>query len=226
MFSEKKTIIGTLSVGLAFLMMGSFKAVASSEGERVALPELAEYSSMSVEEAIAERRSVREFADSSLSDEAISRLLWAAQGITCPAQDFRAAPSAGATYPLEVYLVDQRGVFRYVPQDHELEKIGSGDRRSRLSGAALRQEVIAEAPVTIVIAAEPERTVGRYGETRAERYVHMEAGHAAQNIHLQAVALELGSVPIGAFEDEQVQSVLSLPENHQPLYLIPLGKPP
>jgi len=125
---------------------------------------------------------------------------------------------------LEVYLVTKEGVYHYVPESHELERTLEGDVRSQLCRAALHQEFIEEAPVNLVIAAVYQRMEWRYRE-RAARYVHIEVGHAAQNIHLQAVALGLGSVPIGAFHDEQVQKVLSLPKNEQPLYIIPVGYP-
>ncbi|TVS08495.1 MAG: SagB/ThcOx family dehydrogenase [Gammaproteobacteria bacterium] len=205
--------------------MGVGNAVATTESEQVGLPDPIEFSALPVEEAIAGRRSIREFVDAPLSDDVISRLLWSAQGITDAARGLRATPSAGATYPLEFYWIDRRGVFRYVPEDHGIEKVVSGDHRSALSEAALGQRVIEEAPVSFIITAVLSRTAGRYGEMRAERYVHMESGHAAQNIHLQAVALELGSVPVGAFQDDQVQSVLNLPQDHEPLYIIPVGAP-
>jgi len=210
---------------LGWLPIECVDAAALTEQQRVELPALVESSALSVEEAIAARRSVRQFVDRPLPDAVISRLLWSAQGVTETTRRFRAAPSAGATYPLELYLVDHRGVFRYLPEDHELEQVASGDRRAGLSRAALGQQMIREAPISLVITAVPERTATRYGRMRAERYVHMEAGHAAQNIHLQAVALELGSVPVGAFRDQQVQSVLGIRDNHEPLYIIPVGRP-
>ncbi len=198
---------------------------AESPGESIELPTAIDSTGMSVEEAIAGRRSVRRFRDRPLSDDIISRLLWSAQGITEPARNLRAAPSAGATYPLELYLVDRRGVFHYRPDEQRLHKIAAGDRRSALARAALGQDMISQASVNLVIAAVPARTTGRYGKERGERYVHIEIGHAAQNVHLQAVALGLGSVPIGAFHDNRVRQALDLPAEHQPFYIIPVGKP-
>ena len=195
-----------------------------SQVDSIELPNPIEATGMSVEEAIAARRSVRRFRDQALPDDVISRLLWSAQGITDPERNLRAAPSAGATYPLELYLVDQRGVFRYLPDQQRLQAISSEDRRSALARAALGQDMIAQAPVNLVIAAEPGRTSARYGTERGERYVRIEVGHAAQNVHLQAVALGLGSVPIGAFEDSRVREVLDLPAEHEPFYIIPVGK--
>lgn len=213
-----------LAVCLGWLPIESVDAAASTEQRRVELPAPVESSAVPVEEAIAARRSVRQFDDKPLSDAVISRLLWSAQGITEPTRRLRAAPSAGVTFPLELYLVDHRGVFRYLPEDHALEQVTPGDRRAGLARAALGQRMIQEAPVSLVITAVPGRTAARYGRARAERYVHMEAGHAAQNIHLQAVALELGSVPVGAFRDQQVQSVLGIRNDHEPLYIIPVGR--
>jgi len=137
---------------------------------------------------------------------------------------FRAAPSAGATYPIEIRAVTPDGIFRYVPEGHKLIQEKTGDLRRELSQAALSQSFIAEAPCNFVISAVYERTTMRYGE-RGIRYVHIEVGHAAENIHLQAVALGLGSVPIGAFYDEKVTAVLDLPDNEVPLYIIPVGYP-
>jgi SagB-type dehydrogenase family enzyme len=156
--------------------------------------------------------------------EDISQLLWSAQGIT-DASGNRPAPSAGATYPLELYLVNEDGVFRYIPQDHILHRVRDGDLRRDLYDASLEQEFILEAPATIVFTAVFARTEQRYGSARSPRYIHMEVGHAAQNVLLQAVALGLGAVPVGAYEDAHVSRVLDLPAEHIPLYLIPVGHP-
>jgi SagB-type dehydrogenase family enzyme len=192
---------------------------------------------MSVEEAIAQRRSVRNYTDEPLSLQDLSQLLWAAQGITDPVQKLRAAPSAGATYPLEVYVVVgtdgvtelTEGVYRYDPFEHKLENILEGDIRSDLADAALGQIWIREAPVNIVIATDYVSTAQRYephwGIERVHRFVHMEAGHVGQNLYLQAEARGLGMVVVGAFYDGQVQTLLGLPANKTPLYIIPIGHP-
>lgn len=192
--------------------------------QRINLPEPAMEGRMTLEEAIKGRRSVRSFSDGDIDAASAGMLLWAAQGITCRSRGFRAAPSAGAAYPLELYLVNAEGVYVYVPSDHALEPVKPGDRRIALSRAALGQGFVAQAPASIVITAVYGRTRRRYG-ARAERYVHIEAGHAAQNIHLQAVALGLASVPVGAFRDEEVSDILSLPGDRSPLYIIPVGRP-
>lgn len=179
---------------------------------------------MSLEETIEKRRSKRRFTSQGLTWEQVSRLLWAAQGITGQAYGFRTAPSAGGLYPLEIYLVTTQGVYHYIPESNELQPSLQGDVRPLLCRAALGQRFVERAPVNIVIAAVYHRTEKIYGR-RAERYIFMEVGHVAQNIHLEAVALGLGSVPVGAFEDEAVQRVLALPENHEPLYIITVGYP-
>lgn len=199
---------------------------------KIKLPEPKYDSNTSVEEAILQRRSIRSYTDEPLSLQDISQLVWAAQGITEPAKGKRAAPSAGATYPLEVYvvvgangvtgLVD--GVYRYDPVEHQLENVLKGDMRSSLADAALGQSWVREAPVNIVIVAVYERTTGRYGD-RGIRYVHIEVGHVGQNLYLQAEARGLGMVVVGAFSDDEVQQLLQLPADQKPLYILPIGHP-
>lgn len=185
---------------------------------------------VSVEEALHQRRSVRAFRDEALGLDELAQLLWSAQGVSDEARGFRTAPSAGALYPLETYAVIgnvpdmESGVYRYDPDRNRLEPGVSGDVRRELASAALGQDFIAEAPVTIVFSGVYGRTATRYGE-RAERYVHIEAGHAAQNLSLQAVALGFGTVPVGAFRDDNVAAVLDLAEEETPLYILPVGRP-
>ena len=180
--------------------------------------------SVSLEETLEKRRSIRSFSNKEITFEQVGQMLWAAQGITEKRLGLRTAPSAGALYPLEVYYIDKKGVFRYVPSNHTLSPHIEGDLRNKLSSAALNQRFIAAAPGTFVICADFQRTARKYG-TRAKRYVQIEVGHAAQNILLQATALKLGGVPVGAFSDKYVQNVLELPKNHEPLYIIPIGHP-
>jgi SagB-type dehydrogenase family enzyme len=195
----------------------------------IKLPEPRQESKTSVELALRQRRSVREFRKEALTLAEVSQLLWSAQGITNP-EGKRTAPSAGARYPLEVLLVaggqDElpAGVYRYRPQGHDLTPVLQGDQRAKLAAAALEQDWLNDAPITVVIAAVYERTARKYKQ-RAERYVHMEVGHAAQNVHLQAVALDLGTVVVGAFDDAAVKRVLTLAANEEPLCLMPVGKP-
>jgi len=199
------------------------KEMARNSGSQIIkLPLPRKRGDVSLEEAILKRRSKREFKTGHLSKEQISQILWAAQGITDPNGLFRSVPSAGALYPLEIYIASSEGVYHYRPDGHILERVLTDDVRLALCEAALGQEFIAQAPLDIVITAIYERTTGKY-EQRGIRYVHMEAGHCAQNILVQAVALGLGSVPVGAFSDESVSKVLSLPPECKPLYIIPIG---
>lgn len=185
---------------------------------------------LTVEAALQARRSQRSFSDDPLSLQEVSQLLWAAQGVTDSQRGFRTAPSAGATYPLEVYVTLGKaeglagGLYRYDPGSHQLCRESTEDLRDELYEAALRQTAVRDAPVVMVLTAIYGRTTARYGE-RGVRYVHMEAGHTAQNIYLQAASLGLGAVVIGAFDDSEVQGIMDLREDEHPLYLIPLGKP-
>ncbi|OHB55752.1 MAG: hypothetical protein A2Z38_10295 [Planctomycetes bacterium RBG_19FT_COMBO_48_8] len=177
--------------------------------------------SMSLEQAITARRSCRDFQLQSLTMEQIGQLAWAAQGQDTKSE-YRTVPSAGAIYPLELFIVNEQGVFGYLPSEHALEKLVDRDVRSALASAALGQEFIGAAPLTMVFAAEFAKSVRRYSK-RGIRYVFMEAGHAAQNVHLQAEALGLGSVAVGAFDDVNVRKVLSLPDRLEPVYMVIIG---
>lgn len=192
-------------------------------GQEISLPSPNLKGSMSIEEALAKRRSIRSFQDRLLTLNQISQLLWAAQGITEPQRGLRTAPSAGATYPYEVYFVTKEGVFRYIPQGHKVIKVKSGDVRESLAQAAYGQQWIRQAPLTIILSAIFSRTTQRYGE-RGRMYVYIEAGHIAQNVHLQAVGLGLGSVPVGAFDPESVKKAGGIAEG-EVVYLIPVGYP-
>ena len=196
------------------------------------LPPPSQKGSVSLEEAIARRRSVRDFAPEPVSPSQLSQLLWAAQGISNARGRYRTAPSAGATYPLEIFVACGRngidgvddGIYHYNIDSHSLTLHYKGDVRQELARAALGQGFIYEAPVDIIICALYERATGIYG-SRGERYIHMEVGHVGQNIYLQATTLGLATVAIGAFYDEQVREVLRLDEHYKPLYIMPVGKP-
>ncbi|MDO9034333.1 MAG: SagB/ThcOx family dehydrogenase [Methanoregula sp.] len=183
---------------------------------------------VSVEEAISGRRSVREYTKTPLTISDLSQLLWAAQGLTDPS-GLRATPSAGALYPLEIYAACGNvnglsgGVYHYLPQSHALDRVIGRDVREDLYRSALRQPSVRDAAAVIIIAADYNRTTKKYGE-QGIRYVHMEAGHASENIYLQAYALGIGTVAIGAFDDNGIMSLLGFPHNQTPLYLMPIGK--
>ena len=198
--------------------------LSSLEGEEIMLPEPNLNSDFSLVEALEKRRSVRNFSERELGLDQISQILWAAQGITQKATGYRTTPSAGALYPLEIFLVKSDGAFHYEPEEHKLEKLLSGDLREKLAEGSLFQGFIATAPASIVITAVYERTTVKYGD-RGIRYAHMEAGHCCQNILLQAVALGLGAVSVGAFDDDYIQNLLNLPSDYKILYVIPVGYP-
>ncbi|MGB9006010.1 MAG: SagB/ThcOx family dehydrogenase [Candidatus Aminicenantales bacterium] len=238
----KISVTDVLALALILILVNVGYAQAS-EAETIQLPPPRQDSRMSVEKAISQRRSVREFAEGSLSLVEISQILWAAQGFTQERKDpprlwnpkyewqggLRTAPSAGALYPMEIYLLAGNieglttGVYKFVPKSHSLKKIMAGDKRSALSDAALKQAAIEKAAAVVVMAGVYERTSYKYGE-RAERYVVMEAGSIAENIYLQGATLGLGTVLIGAFKDEEVKKVLQMPEDERPLIIMPLGR--
>lgn len=179
---------------------------------------------MSIEEAISRRRSVREFSNREVSLEKLSQILWAAQGTTGEEWGFklRSTPSAGALFPIEVFVVSRKGVYQYRAEEHELLQTLKGDVLEELCSAALWQEFIAEAPIVLVITGVFERTKAKYGE-RGMRYVFAEAGHVSQNVYLQCESLGLATVAVGAFHDQRVQDILKIPRNHRPIYIMPVG---
>ena len=183
---------------------------------------------MSVEQTLLQSRSKRHYQDTPLHLSEISQVLWAAQGITSP-RGFRTAPSAGALYPIEIYIaagnVDDLdpGIYKHLIHGHRLKKIVDGDKRALLSRAALGQRPVALAPVVLIVCAVYQRVTQKYGN-RGIRYVHMESGHVAQNICLQAISLGLKTVVIGAFQDREVQRVAEAEADEIPLYLIPIGR--
>lgn len=201
-------------------VLGGCRETPAAPREAQKLPRPAT-SGMTVEEALRMRRSVRSFRDAPLSDAQLSALAFAAQGVT-DGEGHRAAPSAGALYPLELRVLTAEGVFRYRPATHTLERLATDDRRAELARAALGQDALAQAPAVFVFTGVVARTAAKYGD-RADRYVWMEAGHAAQNLLLQATALDLAGVPVGAFDDEAVKAALGSPADEAPLYLVPVG---
>ncbi len=198
--------------------------------KEVALPEPSVESNYSIEQTLQQRRSVRSFTNQAIQIADVSQLMWAAQGITESSRGFRTSPSAGATFPMEIYVVVtmvgelEHGLYHYQIGKHTLEQKISGDLRGPLLESALMQEWLSQAAAIIVVCADYSRTTARYGE-RGIRYVHMEAGHVGQNLALQAVALGLGTTMVGAFYDEQLSEILNLPQSLDPLYIIPVGHP-
>ncbi len=208
--------------------MGYNNATLCQSGDMINLPEPEYSSEVSVEKTLLERRSVRSYKNEPLTVELVSQLLWAAQGITDD-RGFRTAPSGGALYPLELYIVVgnvnglSEGIYKYKPHGHKLMKVHNGDKRAELCSAVLEQPCVRNGAIIIVFSAIYERITGKYGD-RGIRYTHMEAGHAAQNVCLQAETLNLGTVVVGAFRDSEVKKVIKMEEKEKPLYLMPVGR--
>lgn len=185
-----------------------------------------------MEAAIAARRSRRAYGAGGLDRATLGQLRWAAQGVTDPDRGDRSTPSAGALYPLELFVVVGEagvdglapGVYHYDPDGHRVERFGGGDVRSALRSAANDQEPVDRAPIDVVVAAVDARTTGKFGDRGGRRYVPMEAGHVGENRSLQAEALGLATVSIGAFDDAAVREVVGLPEAYRPLAIYPVGR--
>jgi SagB-type dehydrogenase family enzyme len=194
----------------------------------VPLPDPRLQGETSVEAALVARKSLREYSGGPLSLAELSQLLWAAQGVT-HAGAGRTAPSAGALYPIELYVVAGnvenlgRGVYRYRIGSHDLVEVMAEDLQAELAAAALGQESVEDAAAVIVVAGVIERTAQKYGQ-RAVRYVHMEVGAVVENVYLQATALGLGTVFVGAFSDTKVKQVLGMPDEESPFALLPVGR--
>lgn len=196
------------------------------------LPPASTRGQMSVEEAIARRRSVREYSNKPISLAQLSQLLWAAQGITEPSRELRAAPSAGALYPLEVYAVVKEGgvtgldagIYHYLAKENSLTLVRGGDCTSKLKEAAFDQDAVGFAAVNLVMTAVVQRTMAKYGE-RGVQYAFQEAGHAAENVFLQAQSLGLAALVAGAFDDDAVRAVLGVGALERPVYIQPTGVP-
>lgn len=223
-----------LYITLLFIAQSMCAKPLPKESLMISLPQPTYKGTCSVEEALKGRRSIRSYKKESLSLADVSQLLWAAYGVTEKisgiSDGLKTAPSAGATYPLELHLVAgdvtglPDGIYRYLPEKHALEKMVDGDKRASLCSAAHGQDMISEAPASIVYSAVYERTTGRYGSRGRDRYVYMDLGHSAQNVYLQAYALGMGTCAVGAFDDEAVKKVVPLSRGAVPLYIMPVGK--
>lgn len=202
----------------------------AQSNETVVLPQPSTNGEHSIEALLQQHRSLRAYQDAAISLKDLGQLLWAAQGINHPS-GLRTAPSAGALYPLELYVAAGNieglpsAIYHYRTQDHTLIQVLDGDLRKTLARAALNQSWLAAAPVVIIFAAVYERTTRKYGK-RGNRYVEIEVGHAAQNLYLQAEALGMGTVVVGAFDDDEIVRVLRLPADTKPVILMPVGNPP
>lgn len=220
----------TLIWSMAMIMLGIFFSPPGGQGaDLIKLPPPAHKGAVSVEEALSRRRTARRFASRPLNLQQVSQLLWGTDGLSDP-RGLRTAPSAGATYPVDLYLVVGElgvdavaaGVYLYRPREHALELITPGELRPAVARASLSQSWMAEAPIMVVITGEYRRCMARYGE-RGVRYTIMEVGHTAENLFLQAEALGLGAGIVGAFEDRNITQVLKIPAQHEPLLIMPVG---
>lgn len=197
---------------------------ASAQEGTVKLPQPDKTGRITLEAAIAQRRSIRSYESSALTMKELGQVLWSAQGITDEQRGLRAAPSAGALYPLEIYAATGEGLFKYRPHEHALEVTSAQDLRSALARACVNQRWMAGAGAHIIITADYGRTARKYGE-RAKLYVPIEAGAVCANVSLQAVGLGLGTCPVGAFEETELSRVLGLPDSETPLLVMAVGKP-
>ncbi len=194
------------------------------------LPQPKTEGTISVEQVVAQRRTVRAYSSQAIAQDQLSQLLWSAQGITGSSGYKRAAPSAGALYPMDVYAVVGRdgvarmeaGVYHYEPKGHRLTPITGQDLRNQVARASLSQMWMAQAPINLVISAEYSRATGKYGR-RGVRYALIEAGHIGQNLFLQAEALGLKAGIVGAYHDEQLIEIMKIPRSHEPLLIMPIG---
>ncbi|MFC4247336.1 SagB/ThcOx family dehydrogenase [Natribaculum luteum] len=235
----RRTTVSGLAAGIVSLLLGRGNASARDDSplqvregiETVSLPPPETDGDVAVERAIANRRSRREYAATPITRRELSQLLWAVQGITDPESGYRAAPSAGARYPLEVYVVVgdpgvdglDAGVYRYRPEPHDLALSARGNVQAELRAAAVGQEPVGRAAIDVVICAVDERTTREYGERGRLRYVPMEAGHVGENLYLQAEALDLSTVAIGSFRDRRVRTLVDASPDCRPLYIYPVG---
>lgn len=218
---RKRWSVATMAL---LLLLSACASAQDGRIEVIQLPEPMLEGGASLVEAIVHRRSVRSFTDEHLTMAHVGQLLWAAQGITEPNRGLRAAPSAMALYPLEIYAVTPDGTYHYLPQGHRAEKVADGDLREPLSAACRGQASVREAAVDLVITGVFARMQEKCGD-KARDVTLLEAGHATQNVLLMAVAMALGAAPVGGLVPEQVAQVLSLPEGWTPVYVVPVGHP-
>ncbi|MDY6843320.1 MAG: SagB/ThcOx family dehydrogenase [Thermodesulfobacteriota bacterium] len=226
-----KFYLTSFSVFLVIIIFFGFFSFESYPRDAVLLPKPTLKGKKSVEEAIVLRRTTRCFEAKHLTLLQISQILWAAQGITSEGEGFRTTPSAGALYPLDIFIVVgakgveglRAAVYQYIPEIHSLKLVTNGDVRFQVARAALLQMWIAQAPISIVITGEYARCTKKYGE-RGNIYTHIEAGHTGQNIFLQAEGIGLGAGIVGAFYNKEIAKVLGIPyPTYDPLLIMPVG---
>ena len=219
---KRFAILGIVLICFAGLCLGQRRSRSRTPQKIVHLTKPKLMGTVSFEEALAKRRSIRLFANKPLEYEQISQLAWAGQGITEKQRGLRTAPSAGEIYPIELYFATEEGLFVYRPAEHSLEQTSDKDIRSSLAAAASMQESVATAGCDIIIAGSARKLTTQF-RNKAKTYMLLEAGHVAQNILLQAACLNLGSVPVGGFTAKQVSRACRLPAGFEPVYIICVG---
>ncbi|TYB31682.1 MAG: SagB/ThcOx family dehydrogenase [Candidatus Mcinerneyibacterium aminivorans] len=213
---------------LLLIVCGFFLLDLNAENLQIKLPEPIKKSNVSIEKALENRRSIRSYSSMPVNLEELSQLLWAAQGVT-NRKGFRTAPSAGALYPLKLYVVVEnvknleKGIYMYKPEGHKLIKIKSNTNIEKIYKGALNQQSIKDASVNIIFGADFSVTDKKYRK-RGKQYVYQETGHAAQNIYLQSESLNIGTVVVGAFYEEQIKKAAGMGDNETPICIMPAGK--
>ena len=219
---KRLTILGIVLVCFAALCLGQRRTRSPQKIVQLTKPNLT--GTLTFEEALAKRRSVRLFSSKPLESEHIGQLAWAGQGITDQQRGLRTAPSAGETYPIDLYFATEQGLFVYRPAEHSLEQTSDQDIRAKLAAATSMQESVATAGCNIIVAGSVRKLTSQFRE-KARTYMLLEAGHIAQNIQLQAVCLDLGSVTIGGFNTKDVSRTCRLTRGLEPIYIICVGHP-
>jgi SagB-type dehydrogenase family enzyme len=240
---EKKRILVLIFLLIIFIAVVSAAYFSQSQQTTYTYQHVINYTTLpspiltgnlSVESAIKNRRSVRQYSNQSVSLANVSQILWAAQGITDSQNSLRAAPSAGQVYPLEIYVIAgsngvsglQEGVYHYIPSNNTLELLITGDLRGDLSGIANGQPWVKQAPLDILITGNYRKMINKYTDKQlSTRFVDLEAGHVGENIYLQAEALGLDTVSLGSFNENQLEQRFQLPSNETPIYIFPVGHP-
>ena len=216
-------LAGAITLGCVAEAPDSITAETQRFDEIADLPAPDTTGEVSLEQTLAERRSGREFAPVELTMDTIGQLFWAGQGIT-DERGYRTAPSAGALHPLELYAVTATAVLHYVPDGHRVESRADTSSLAGLGDLAFGQDWLSSAPVVLVVVGVDARTAAEYGDLATD-FVEREAGHATQNILLQATALELAATPVGGFDPARAARLLALPPGHDVRYLVPVGEP-
>ncbi|MBN2313293.1 MAG: DJ-1/PfpI family protein [Sedimentisphaerales bacterium] len=220
----KRLVIFTLALALFVVPCSGQRRSRPTARKLIQLTEPDTEGAITLQQALAKRRSVTQFTNEALKPSDISQLAWAGQGITETQKGLRTAPSLGEIYPIDLIFVTQEGTFTYDPTEHRLEQLSDQDIRISLASATSMPESVAGAPCSIILAGSTRKMSERFPD-KARTYIYLEAGHIAQNIELQATALDLGSVAVAVFNTANVRKTCKLPRNEDPLYIVCVGHP-